>query len=77
MLTLIHATGGCTTTLSESALKVHSGRTISCRTGELNPSQYWAGLFGRSLNPLSYLIPSLHYFGFYIIRLLHVSQDVS
>ena len=57
MLMLIHATGGCATTLSESALKIHSGRTILCRTGELNPNQYCAGRFGRSLNPLSYLIP--------------------
>ena len=38
---LVHevAYEGCTDTVSESALKVDSGRKIPCRSGESNPSK--------------------------------------
>ena len=45
---------GCTDTVRESGLKVHSRRKIHCRTGEWNPRQQRAG---PALYQLSY-IPS-------------------
>ena len=36
-------TRGCADTVRESALKVDSGRKISCRTGESNPRRWYAG----------------------------------
>ena len=49
---------GCTDTVRESALKVNSGRKISCRTGESNRPQWRAG---PTLYQLSYIpTPSQH-----------------
>ena len=43
------AHGGCTDTVRESALKVDTGKKIPCRPGDLNPRQYYAWLFSRTL----------------------------
>ena len=43
---------GCTDTVAESALKVDSGSTVPCRTGESNPRKRPAGLM---LYHLSYI----------------------
>ena len=55
---LMHAIahGGCTDTVRESALKVHS-KKIPSRTGDSNPSQYFAWRFGRMLYPLTSTSP--------------------
>ena len=47
-----HCTRGCTDTVKESALKVHCGRKIPCRTGESN--QPWQRT-GPMLYQLSYI----------------------
>ena len=49
-------TWGCTDTVRESALKVDSGRKISCRTGKSNLREQRAG---PTLYQLSY-IPANH-----------------
>ena len=53
---LMHAIAhwGCTYSFKESALEVDSGRKIPCRTGDSNPRQYCAWLFGRTLYQLNY-----------------------
>ena len=50
---LVHATahGGCTDSVTESALEVDSGRKIPCRTGDSSPRQCCAWLF--TVLPLS------------------------
>ena len=55
-MVLVHtiAHWGCTDTVKESALKVDFWRKILCRTGESNPRQYCAWLFGPTLYKLSY-----------------------
>ena len=39
----------CTDTVRESALKVDSGRTVPCRTGDWNPHQYCFWLQSNAL----------------------------
>ena len=55
-MVLVHtiAHWGCTDTVRESTLKVDFWRKILCRTGESNPRQYCAWLFGPTLYKLSY-----------------------
>ena len=48
----LHTGAVRTNTVGDSALKVDSGRNISCRTVESNPRQYCALLFGpRDIPP--------------------------
>ena len=48
------AQSGCLDTISESALKVDSGRKIPCRSGDSNLHQYCIWLFSWTLYQLSY-----------------------
>ena len=57
-------TRGCTDTVRESALKVHSGRKIPCRTGESNQPQRRAG---PTLYRQSY-IPTQHFTLFVVMH---------
>ena len=66
---LLHAVehGGCMDTVTESALKVDSGRKIPCCTGDSNRHQDCAWHFSRMLYQLSYPCPNyyalLHWWG--------------
>ena len=51
--------GGCTDTVSESVLKVHSGRQIPCRIGLSNRWQYYAWPLSQTLYRLIYPAPVL------------------
>ena len=62
MLMRVNEHGVCMGTVSESALKIYSGRKIRCRTGDSNLCQCSAWLFSRTLYQLSYPRPPVYYY---------------
>ena len=69
MLMHVVAHGGCTSdTVRESALEVHTGRKIPCRTRDSNPHQYCTWLF--SWLSTNWAIPGHDYISMYTFAVL-------